>query len=263
MEHEPLCAARVVEPEAALAERHDAVDERARFAPERRLQTGARQDGLARRVEGHEVQGQARGEHPVGGLGVHVHVELRRRRDVAGHVHGAAHRDDAADQAYRAGVRLERQREVGQGPERDERQQPLQPPRVFDDHAHRVGLERRLLGLGPVREVAETVLAVVALGGEEGARERLGGAHGDHGARRRLAQSEQAEDVDRPLLHGNVAGDRGDRLHADLRRAPAHQERERVVDPGIGVDQDGRRHGPSLNQFPAQNLPTSRAHLVE
>src|SRR2546425_11626457 len=48
VEHEPLCAARVVEPEAALAERHDAVDERARFAPERRFQTGARQDGLAR-----------------------------------------------------------------------------------------------------------------------------------------------------------------------------------------------------------------------
>ena len=239
MEHHPLRAARVVDAEAALAERLDPRRQRPGRPRERGAHPRAREHGLPGRVERHQVERQARRQHAVRRLRIHVEVELGRRRDVPGHVHRAAHRDDAPDERQRAGVGLEREGEVRQWAERDEGEQPLQAAGRVHDQRDGVRQDRRPRGLGPVREVGEAVLAVVAGGRDERAGERPRGSRRDRGRRGGPAQREQAEDVGGRDLDGHVARHRRDRLDAELAGAPREQQGERVVDARVRVDQDG------------------------
>ncbi|OGL12774.1 MAG: hypothetical protein A3I14_17265 [Candidatus Rokubacteria bacterium RIFCSPLOWO2_02_FULL_73_56] len=239
MQHHALRAAGVVDAEAPLAERLDPRRERPRRPGERGAHPGAREHGLAARVERHQVERQARRQHAVRRLGVHVEVELGRRRDVPGHVHRAAHRDHAPDERQRAGVGLERERQVRERAEGDDGEEPLQAPGRLDDQLDRVRQDRRPLGLRPVREVRETVLAVVAGRGHERAGERARRALADGGRRVGPAQREQPEEVRGRGGDGDVARDGGDRLHAELGGTPREQQGERIVDARVRVDQDG------------------------
>jgi hypothetical protein len=69
-------------------------------------------------------------EHDPRGLGIEPPVELGRRRDVARHLDGAAHVDDPPHQRDDLGVLAERQRQVGERPDGQDR------------HLARVGLDR-------------------------------------------------------------------------------------------------------------------------
>ena len=261
MQHHALRAARVVDAERAVAERGDPRGERPGRAREGLLQARARQHRLAGRVERDEVEREPGGEDPVRRLGIHVHVELGGRRDVARHVHGAAHRHDAADELHRRRVRLERERQVRHGPERDDRQEALLPPGAVEDQRHGGG-ELAAAHRRPVVEVAEAVRAVVARSRHELPGERLGRADRDHRRRVGLAQGEEPADVRGGLLDRHVPRDRRDHLDDDLRRVPRGEERERVVDPGVGVDEQGRCHGPSLIESGSANLPALPSHRI-
>jgi hypothetical protein len=87
-------------------------------------------------------------EHDARGLGIEPPVELGRGRDVARHLDGAPHVDDPPHQRHDLGVLAERQRQVGERPDGQDR------------HLPRVGLDRadqevdsvHGLGLGVPRE---------------------------------------------------------------------------------------------------------------
>ena len=58
---------------------------------------------------------------------------------------------------------------------------------------------------------------------------------------RRPAKRQETGDVRVGRGDRNVPGDRRDRVDPDLGRAPGKEQGERVVDSGIGVDQDRRQ----------------------
>jgi hypothetical protein len=237
----PRLAIGVGDPESALAERLDTPGERARRPRQRGAHARARQDCLARRVKRHDVERQPGREDAMRCLGIDVHVELGRRRHVAGHVHGAAHGDDTSDLPHGRRVFLERQCHVREGAERDQRQlSPIPPGRVDHDAD---GARRLLQGLGgwPVGEITEPVLAVVARRRAQRPGQRAGGPRRRDRARRGPAERQQAREVRVGRGDGNVSGDRRDELDPDLGRAPGEEQGERVVDAGVGVDQDGRQ----------------------
>ena len=102
---------------------------------------------------------------------------------------------------------------------------------------------RRLLGCTgrPVGTLAQAVGAVVALGGHQRAPERLGGALGDGGRRRRPTKRQQSKEVHGGVGDPDVTRHRGDPGQAQVGRAPGEEQRQRVVDAGVGVDQAEHR----------------------
>ena len=229
-------AVRQVHSQRVLDDAAHAVGERRRRACERRLQRGGLQRDLARGVERDEVEPHAGVEDPRERLGIDVRVELGVGRYVARHVYRAAHRHHAAGAADRRRVALDGERQVGQRTQGDDREAAAVPRRRVGDHPWGVdGSDSRLDG-GPVRQVAESVAAVVRGDAERpGQRPCRAGRHERRG--QRPAQVEQPEDVADAGLERGVAGHDRDHVHRPLRRAPGQQQRQRVVDAGVGVDE--------------------------
>jgi hypothetical protein len=228
-------------PEAPLAERLDARRDRPRRPRQRGAHARARQHRLARRVKGDDVEREPGREDAVRRLGIDVHVELGRRGHVAGHIHGATHGDDAADLPDGRRVFLERERHVREGTQGDQRQLSSVPPGGVDDDADGAGRLVQGRRRRPVREVAEPVLTVVARRRVQRSGQRAGRSRRHDRSRRRPAERQEAGDVRVGRGDGNVPRNRRDDLDPDLGRAPGEEQGERVVDSGIGVDQDGRQ----------------------
>ncbi len=214
---------------------------------ERRL----REHHPARHVERHQLHREPGLEHRRGRLRIHVEVELGGRRDVAGHRDRAAHDHDAAGPAEPPGVLLEGERQVGQRPQGHDGQ--LGSPAIcrvqnhFRSRPHLNGVGRLRVaglpvGLDEALEVAEPVLAMHLVRGDQRPLERGRGAAGERRRRIGRGDREDAAGVRGRAIHRDVAGDGGDGLDARVGRAQGEQDRQRVVDAGVGVDQEVLGH---------------------
>jgi beta-N-acetylhexosaminidase len=146
VQHHPGCPPPVVHPEGVAGERGDPVRQRPGRPRERRLQIVPGEHGLARRVEGDQVDPETSGEHDGRGVGIDVGVELGRRRHVAGDIDGASHDHDTAGPGHGRGVPLDGAGEVRERAEGDDRQARAgATDRLDDQHGCRGrGRERRL-----------------------------------------------------------------------------------------------------------------------
>ena len=108
-----------------------------------------------------------------GRLGIVPDVEFGARRDVAGFRIGAAHDDEALDEARQFGLAHDGKRDIGQGPCRDKNEPPGVRTGRRDDGVDGVGGARGLGRLGQ-HGMAEAALAVdvprVRRGGRQRAR---------------------------------------------------------------------------------------------
>ena len=173
-------------------------------------------------------------KHDARRLGIDPDVVFGRRRDVALAARRAAHDDAAADLAGKTGIARERQRDIGQRPERHQRQAGAFAGEAQD----RVD---RMLALGRATRsgkaaIRKTIFAMKPMGVTMRPRERSGGAGkdgnldpGDFGGQKRVARS---------LIDADIARDRGQAQHAHVGRGKRHQDRDRVVGGGVGVDEE-------------------------
>jgi hypothetical protein len=104
----------------------------------------------------------------------------------------------------------------------------------------RLGVSRSSVGLSHAAEVAKAVLAVDVGCCQERAGERGGGAPRHPRTASGAHDVEDAKGIAGGEVDLDIARHRGDGLHGDLGRAESQEDGERVVDAGIGVDEDGR-----------------------
>src|SRR5262249_6207092 len=214
------------------------------------LEDPTTQHDLACDAEGQEIDGQARREDDGRGVGVNVHVELGHRGDVAAGGDRPAHDHDAraAGEGFR--IALEGQGEVAQGPEGDEDELV---GKFFD------GLENQIRGVERLKEakglavawsaarllkaleIAKAVRPVDVGGGDKRLTEGYRGSLGHPRPTRGSQDVEDPEDVLRAEAHLDVAGHGGDGFHGQLGGAEGNKDGERVVDAGVGVDEEGGR----------------------
>ena len=160
-------------------------------------------------------------------------------RAVAAAGAGAAHDDELAQARRQARLPDDGQRQVGQRTERADGDPALRPAhhRLDDpvDGVLRLQLHGRRRQVG----AAESGLAMddrrdlPAQQRPRAAGEHLGVA----------PPGQLAEDAGVPArqLHADIAGDRRQPEHLQLRRREGEQDREGVVEAGVGVDDDGGR----------------------
>jgi hypothetical protein len=198
------------------------------------------------------MSSSARGlEHLRRRLRIDEEVELGGRADVAGHRDGAAHDHDAAGPREPSRIPGERGGQIGERSEGHHGQLGAPPiDRVqnhFGGRSRLNGRERLGIARPPVRldepvEVPEPILAVDVAGGDQRAPERGFGPPGDRRHRVGGAHREDTAGVGGGPVDRYVAGDHGDRLDARLRRGQGEEDGQRVVDAGIGVDQEVAAH---------------------
>ena len=219
-----------------------ALDREARLCGPQREDVGdfrfAEHGGAARDVPADHLDRQARTERHARRFGIDPDVVFGRRRDIALAARRAAHDDAAADLFGDAGIARQRQRDIGQGTQRHQRQARL-GVREPDDRVDRV-LALRAAARRRIVAVAEAVAAVEPMRVFVRARQRSARAFehgnvrtGDFGGVKRVA---------RRLFEPDVAGDNRQRAYANVRRRERHQDRDRVVGRGVGVDEK-RAHG--------------------
>ncbi len=211
------------------------------------------EDDLAGHVERHEFERQSGLEHHRGAFRVDVEVELRSGGDVARHGDGAPHDDNPGDLPQALGVPLGGLREVGEGAKGDNDQVLPEAIGHFENQIGPVGRlkvvrDRRIawatVGFDEAIEVTQPVVTVDVAGRDEGSLERRGLSSG--GPRHRLGPDDvqNAEDVVYGLVDRDIAGDHGDGLDGRARRGKRQQQRERIVDARVGVDQERHLTGP-------------------
>ena len=88
--------------------------------------------------------------------------------------------------------------------------------------------------------VSQAVTAVEPVSAFVSANERLFRAHKHRNIRATKLCS--VERISGGLLHGNIAGDRGDCQHTNMRRAKRHDQRDSVIGSGIGIDEEEGFH---------------------
>ena len=173
-------------------------------------------------------------EHTTRGLRIGPDVELGRGRDIALR-NRAAHEDDPLRPSLR--VARQEERDVRQRPGRDERR----AGDALREEVDGVLGDRTSPRLRQLRPV-EPGLAVDVGGDERLTDERAAGAGRD----RHVVPSDELEHpkrVGRRLLHSLVAGHRRDAQELDLLAREREQERDRVVVPGVAVEENrGRSH---------------------
>ncbi len=186
-----------------------------------RLAVGA--DGEADRLplDQRRIEGDADRERVV-----QVHTALAVREidpqrvfDDAAHAIGERPRrarEHAAGAADRRRVRLDREGQVGQRAERDDREAALVAARRVHDHPRRVDRGGARLDGGPVWQVAEPIDTVVRRDLER-PRQRTRRPGGDERRGQRPAQVDQPENVAGARLQRDVAGDDRDHVHRPLR----------------------------------------------
>ena len=115
------------------------------------------------------------------------------------------------------------------------------PARQLDQHVDSRCRRRPRWRRGPAGRVTQAVAPVMVHRGPERTPQRRLRTLGEDRAWHRTTELAEPPRVDAAELHRHVARDRRERLDRELRRAPGQEQRQRVVDPGIGVD-DGGRH---------------------
>jgi hypothetical protein len=190
-------------------------------------------------VERHEPQVEMRVHHEVRGLGIGPPVEFASLRLRTGHAQGASHHEHGAQRIRDVGREGDRGREIRERTEAADRELAV-PSHLRDDRFGRaIDLRlRRLRG----DHVAESLGAVRLARGARLAHERRGRAGND----RRGDPSDLRNEprVPRGAIDIGVAMHRRDGDDAQLRELRCQRERHGVVDPGIGVDENGSGHGP-------------------
>jgi len=191
---------------------------------------------LARDVETHHLGRQLGAQHDVQRLGIAPGVELRvaGRVSLGGDV--ADHRDVASDLgAHQLGILSQRERQARhrtQGHEGDRvrllGQEPVERLHEVEDHP----CWRQL-------RVPQAGLAVRLRGHRERSLERSPGAHAERGPLPSAAHDRDG--VPERVLHERVSVGDGDAPHVELRRLQRQEQRQRVVDAGVGIDQNGMR----------------------
>jgi len=88
--------------------------------------------------------------------------------------------------------------------------------------------------------VAQAIAAVEPMSGLVRAVQGSCRAH-EHG-NLRAAEFRRVERIARGLLNGDVPCNRGNRQHADLRRAQRHDQSDGVIGSGVGINQEERFH---------------------
>ena len=88
--------------------------------------------------------------------------------------------------------------------------------------------------------VSQAVTAVEPVSAFVSANERLFRAHKDRNIR--ATKFRGIERIPCGLLHGNIAGDRGDCQHTNMRRAKRHDQRDSVVGSGISINEEKGVH---------------------
>ena len=154
-----------------------------------------------------------------------------------GHAERAAHAHPAPQEPRERRFREQRDREVGQRPQRHERQLARSAARRLDDHVGTEprGQRRRRLGQLGVAEAARAV----GLGGDlerPQQRRRAPGGHLDLAAAREL---EHGAGVSLGVDEGGVARQAGHGDELGVRARARVQQRQRVVDPGVDVEEQG------------------------
>ena len=177
-------------------------------------------------------------------------VEFGRRRDVARLGIGAAHDDEPLDEARQLGFAHQRERDIGQRPGRAEDEAPGMRARGGDDGVDSVTRAGLLLGLGQDR-MAEAGLAVDLArvpdrDRQRGRRARPDGNVGAPGKR------ENRPRVARRGGEGDVADDRGDAEDLRLFVRAGVEQRQRVVDAGVDVDDEGLGAARTWRQSPVR-----------
>ena len=114
--------------------------------------------------------------------------------------------------------------------------------RQADDRLDRVLALGRALR-GRVAVIAEAVLAMKPMRVLQRARQRLACAH-EHG-RVGAADLGGQKRVAGRLLEADVAGDRRQAKHPHVRVGERHDDRDRVVGGGVGVDEEVAHDGPA------------------
>jgi len=195
-----------------------------------------RQHQLARHVETHHLGRQLGAQHEVERLGIAPCVELGVRRRVARRSHVADHRDVALHLvAHQRRIAPQRQREARHRPERHQgdrlglvREQPVERLDEVEDHPGRRD-----------GRVAEPRFAVRLARHGERPGERAPRAHAQRGPLSR--PSHDRDRVAVGVFDRGVAVRHRDPAHVELRRAERQEQRQHVVDAGVGIDQNGMR----------------------
>ena len=161
-------------------------------------------------------------------------VVFRRGRDIALATGRAAHHHAAADPLGKLGIALERERDIGERPERHEVKAGLGLREAQDDVYGRLALGLALRG--GVFVVAQAILPMEPMRVLVRAIQRLVGAgeDGDVG----FAELRGEQRVSRRLLHVDIAGDRRQAEDVHARLSERHDDRDGVVGGGVGVDEE-------------------------
>ncbi len=248
--------------------------ERARLARDRRIEPRTRIASREHRLEPLEFERVAKTrlpvdeielrpcrEHDVRRLGIEADVELGRHAlGIAAAVDRAAHDDKPRDALRQRGIHAQRQREIRQRRKRDQRQ--LARTLACEPHDR----ARRVLFFGQARcrritGVAEAVGTVheARIRRIEHERARAAGKHRRVG----VEHFDELQRIARRMREPDVAAD--DRQRDDVRVRVRHHDRERIVDAGIGVDdQLGRGHVRILGGFARKydGQPVEPAHAL-
>ncbi|MNX91309.1 hypothetical protein D3C86_1233840 [compost metagenome] len=213
------------------------------------IQVGAAEEALLGHVQPYDHHGPGGGEHPIGRLGIVVNVGL----GIGGHVaamavdaKGASHHHHLLHQRGDLGGGLERQRQVGEGP--DCHQGDLAGVglhRLDDVLPGRARIRRQ--GHLPRLHITQPARAVHHSGRPHGlAQQRRGGALG-HLCLHAVFLLEP-EGVAGPVLYGGVAKHCRDGEQVDGGVGLGKEYCHGVVDTGIGIQNDLVGHGASIRQ---------------
>ena len=164
-------------------------------------------------------------------------VELGRRRHIARLGIGAAHDDEPLDEPRQFGLAHDGERDIGQRPGGAENEAPGMRARRGDDRIRRMQRMPRLVGRGQDR-MAEAGLAVNFARVPHRDRDRRRRARPD-GNVRPPRKRENGAGVSRRGRKRNVADDGRDAEDWRLVMGAGVEERERVVDAGVDVDDEG------------------------
>ena len=181
----------------------------------------------------HQIEHRPGREHDVGGFRIEPDIELGwNETGVSPPVHGASHHDQPCHARWQLRIETQRQREIGERPERDQREFPG----AFPGEAHECR-GRCLVGCLAERRkvagIAESVAPVHMAGilGSRGQRHLAAGEHRNLGT----DHVQQLQRIADRVRKADIA--RRDRQGRDITAGMRHQDRQRVVHAGVGIDQ--------------------------
>ena len=188
------------------------------------------------------VKRPARLENDLGGFGIVVDVGFGRGVDVAAGDR-ASHEDDFFDQGNDGGIFENGQRDVGQRPDRNQRDLMRRGVHHLDDEV-RPEARIHFAFAGRQFDVGQTILAVPELGRDELLKERMLRPGGDRNVAA-VGERNHPQRILQALTGGHVSGDHGDGAHIQFGRIQRQHQGQGVVGTGIGVENDllGRRRG--------------------